>query len=271
MITSLLARSFKRRATRVVYTCMFGHSEHFNDFHYAAYGVDFVCFTDDPELTSSFWQVRLMPRGSLDPARHSKQIKALPHRFLPEYEQSLYIDNTVRLKVAPHDLFDGYLSSSPSPMVCFRHPWQDCIYGEAGAILELSYDDTDIVHRQMEIYRSQGYPAHHGLTKCGFILRRHNEPALARIMERWHQEVLHHSKRDQLSLDFVLWQENFRIAHLAENFTDYELLDWPVVKHGIRLPRDFDEARYRELNPDVTMDGRKHFLHHGFAEKRRYK
>ena len=78
-------------------------------------------------------------------------------------------------------------------------------------------------------------------------------------------------KRDQLSLDFVLWLENFSIAHLAENFTDYEILDWPIAKDEIRLPRDFDEARYRELNPDVTIDGRKHLLHRGFAEQRRYK
>ena len=145
---------------------MFGNSEHFNDFHYQSNGVDFVCFTDDPDLTSSFWQVRLLPRGSLDPARQSKQIKALAHRILPEYEQSLYIDNTVRLKVAPHDLFDRYLSPSLSPMICFRHRWRDCIYDEAEMVLELQYDDLDIVRRQMAIYRSLNYPAHQGLTKC---------------------------------------------------------------------------------------------------------
>lgn len=271
MKTSWLVRLFKRRAKRAVYTCMFGHSEHFNDFHYKSSGVDFICFTDDPDLTSSFWDVRVLPQGSLDPARKAKQVKALAHQFLPEYEESLYVDNTVRLKIAPCELFDRYLSPSPSPMVCFRHPWRDCIYDEAEVVLELGYDAADIVRCQMAIYRSLNYPAHHGLTKCGFILRRHNEPALARVMERWHQEVLHHSKRDQLSLNFVLWSENFSIGHLPGKFTDFEFLDWPVMKNDIRLPRDFDEARYRELNPDVTMDGGKHFLLHGAAENRRYK
>ena len=42
---------------RVVYTCLFGHSELFNDFEYERDDIDFVCFTDDPELRSDFWKI----------------------------------------------------------------------------------------------------------------------------------------------------------------------------------------------------------------------
>jgi hypothetical protein len=91
----LLATSLRRlrasmRPRRVVYTCLFGYSEHFNDFVYERDGIDFVCFADDPELRSNFWTINLMSRGLLDPARAATQIKALPHRFLPEYDWSLY-------------------------------------------------------------------------------------------------------------------------------------------------------------------------------------
>ena len=51
-------------------------------------------------------------------------------------------------------------------------------------------------------------------------------------------------------------------------------MDWPVVKGGLRLPRDFDEASYLELNPDlasVGMNLRKHYLLHGLREGRRYR
>jgi len=54
---------------RVVYTCLFGHSELFNDFTYERDGIDFICFTDDPELRSDFWKIELLPRKILDPAR----------------------------------------------------------------------------------------------------------------------------------------------------------------------------------------------------------
>ena len=83
---------------RVVYTCLFGHSELFNDFEYERDGIDFICFTDDPELRSDFWKIELLPRKALDPARAAKKIKSLPHIYLAQYDHSLYIDNTVRLK-----------------------------------------------------------------------------------------------------------------------------------------------------------------------------
>jgi hypothetical protein len=67
---------------RVVYTCLFGHSELFNDFAYEREGIDFICFTDDPELRSDFWKIELLPRKILDPARASKKLKALPHIYL---------------------------------------------------------------------------------------------------------------------------------------------------------------------------------------------
>jgi len=37
------------------------------------------------------------------------------------------------------------------------------------------------------------------------------------------------------------------------------------------VPRDFDDARYHELNPDVVGNGRKHYLLHGAAAQRAYK
>jgi hypothetical protein len=261
-----------RQPRRVVYTCLLGASELFNDFAYESDGeIDFVCFTDDPDLRSAFWDVRLVSRELLDAPRASKRIKALPHRFLPEYEWSLYIDNTVRLKERPKTLFDRFLAPSPSPFVCFKNPWRDCVYDEADEVLRHRYDEPARVLSQMRFYRHLGYPAHAGLAKATVILRRHRDPSLVPLMERWHQQVLRFSLRDQLSLNPVAWYDAFEIGYLPFDFLEYELLEWPVVKHGIRVPRDFDDVRYRELNPDVTTDCRKHYLLHGAAEGRRYK
>src|SRR3954463_12025496 len=95
---------------RVVYTCLFGHSELFNDFEYERGGIDFVCFTDDPELRSDFWRIEVLPRRALDPARAAKRIKTLPHIHLAQHDCSLYLDNSVRLKVAPKAMFEEYLA-----------------------------------------------------------------------------------------------------------------------------------------------------------------
>lgn len=215
--------------------------------------------------------MRLVPRGLLDAARRSKQLKALPHRFLPDYDDSLYIDNTVRLKQRPKEIFERYLSDEGSPLVCFRHPWRDCVYDEAEAVISARYDDPDRVRQQMAWYRSLNYPAKHGLAKSTFLLRRHQHPALQRVMQGWHEQVMRHSLRDQLALNPVMWSEKFEPRYIQESFTDFTVLDWPVIPDGLRVPRDFDDALYQQLNPDVAIDGRKHYLLHGAAEGRRYR
>jgi hypothetical protein len=156
---------------RVVYTCLFGHSELFNDFRYERDGIDFVCFTDDPDLRSDFWKIELLPRKILDPARASKKLKALPHIYLAQYDWSLYADNTVRLKLAPKGFFEEFLAPSKSALACFRHHERDCVYDEAKAILSLGLDTPERVKAQMSLYNYLGYPAKHGLAKGALLLR----------------------------------------------------------------------------------------------------
>jgi hypothetical protein len=256
----------------VVYTCMFGFGEHFNDFEYERDPrIAFVCFTDDPDLRSDFWEIRVIGTEMLDAPRAAKRIKAMPDRFLWQYDWSLYIDNTVRLKTQPRELFDRYLATAVSPLVCFRHPWRRCVYDEAEAVIESQLDDPERVRKQMAFYRHMGYPEQAGLAKGAFLLRRHHDRRLVKVMQRWHQQVLRHSLRDQLSLNPVAWFERFEIGYLDLDFLEYELLEWPLIKDDLRVPRDFDDVRYRELHPDIDMNCRKHYLLHGAAEGRPYK
>jgi hypothetical protein len=251
---------------------MFGYSEHFNDFVYEADDLtDFVCFTDQPDLRSPFWDIRVAPRGLLHPARASKKCKILAHRFLADYNCSLYLDNKVRLKQPASRIFDRFLRHPQSPLVCFRHPWRQCVYDEADAVIEICADDPLRVSAQSAFYRRLGYPRQNGLIAGGFLLRRHNDARLRVVMESWYEQIMCHSIRDQLSFNVVAWQHRFEPEYIEIPFLDNDLIECPVVKNGIRVPRDFNDERYVELNPDVTMDPRRHYLLHGALEERRYK
>lgn len=256
----------------VVYTVLCGWSERFNDFHYDRDDIDFVCFTDDPDLRSDFWRVVHLSPSLLDAPRRAKKIKHLPHKFLSEYDWSLYIDNTVRLKMRPKKILEDFLATSPSPLVCFQHPERSCVYDEATTVLELGYDEPDRVQRQMETYRSLGYPTNNGLPATCLLLRRHNDPQLVRVMEDWHDQVLRHSLRDQLSLPVACWLHGFKPHYIDQSQFNNDLMEWPVWM-GPRLPRDFDDATYLRLNPDVVgvMHPRRHYLLYGHAEGRQYK
>jgi hypothetical protein len=261
---------------RVVYTCLFGHSEPFNDFVYDRHGIDeFICFTDDPSLKSDFWRIQLVGDRMLDAPRASKRINHLPHRFLSRFDESLYIDNTVRLRESPSSLFNRLLVPARSPLVMFRHPGRQCVYAEAEEVIRLNYDEPARIRRQMRIYETKGYPRERGLSTSGFLLRRHRDPALAKVMENWFEQTLLHSLRDQLSLDVVMWLHNFAPEYIPDKLTASTILDWPVVRPGARrVPRNFDDEQYLSLHPDVAaakLNPRLHFVEHGWGEGRRYR
>jgi len=274
---NIFARSRQRRdhGRRVVYTCLFGYSEQFNDLVYERDdSIDFVCFTDMPELQSNFWRIEQVDRGKLDPSRAAKQYKILPHRFLREYSASLYIDNTVRLKVTPAEIFNRYLCESRSPLVCFRHPWRECVYDEAREVLALGFDKPELVEAQMVYYRSLNYPQRNGLWKGAFLLRRHHDRRLVRVMETWFKLVCEYSQRDQLSFPVAAWLHRFQPQFIPEDFMNNDLLEYPFPPNPLRLPRGFDDELYLQLNPDVraaNMNPRKHYLSSGAAEGRRFR
>ena len=263
------------RQRRVVYTCLFGYSEHFNDLVYERdSSIDFVCFTDMPELRSDFWRIEKSDRGRLDPARAAKQRKILAHHFLADYDASLYIDNTVRLTMAPVEIFERFLDPSPSPFVCFVHPWRSCVYEEARQVIHHKLDLAERVEAQMWHYYALGYPLDGGLWKGAFLLRRHNEPSVARFTEMWFDHVLSYSHRDQLSLPVAAWLQAFKPGFIELDFSKNEILEYPYPPEPIRLPRGFDEEVYLQLNPDLraaNINARRHYLLQGAAEGRLFR
>lgn len=212
-----------KRRRRVVYTCLFGFSEKFTDPKYiASKNTDFICFTDDPDLRSTFWEVRLVKPWLLDPARISKTFKALPHHFLREYEASLYVDNTVAITAPIDDVF-SHLENQSHDLFCFKHPYRNCIYDEADVVMKAAYDDSETVTRQMNFYRSIGYPAQNGLIAGGFLLRRHRSARLQPVMEEWQRQIIRFSKRDQLSYNVCAWFHNFSWGHFAGDLKNYRM------------------------------------------------
>jgi Protein of unknown function (DUF616) len=154
------------RKRHVVYTCLFGFSEAFADHQYDDDTVDYICFTDDRTLCSSRWKFIYVDNKLLDPHRLAKTFKHLPHVYLCDYERSLYIDNTIKLKVNPSDIFDMFSDT----LVLLRHPWRNCVYDEAAAVIEAEYDDPVRVNEQMLFYKTLGYRAHNGLNSCALLL-----------------------------------------------------------------------------------------------------
>lgn len=198
---------------RVVYTAVFGGYDTVSPVQ-PCVGCDFICFTDNPATGASGWQVRLITHSGEPPALLNRKFKMLPHQFLHGYAQSLYVDGHVVIRQCPQPLFDKYLSQGLVAIP--THQDRNCAYDEAKYCVEDGIISATLVEQQMSGYEADGFPRRFGLTENGIILRRHNDPHVIRLMEAWWQEYLNKSRRDQLSLPYLSWKQQFVITPLEE-------------------------------------------------------
>jgi Protein of unknown function (DUF616) len=254
----------------VVYTCLFGDYEKLHEQPAALDSkIPFLCFTDRSDLHSKTWSARSIEPLAIDPARESKRLKILPHLFLKEFNESLYIDASCILKKSPDAIFKDYLRRDPRNFVCLRHPWRDCVYEEAEEVLRSDIDSEARVREQIDHYQKCNFPQHAGLMATGFLLRRHSKEDVKRFGEMWFSHVLRYSKRDQLSFNFTAWRTRLAFTALNLDLTANQIFSWP--NQVDRLPYHFDDHTYLWLNSDVAkakMDARQHFRLYGRGEGR---
>ncbi len=204
--------SYSPKNKIVVYTAIFGNYESLIEFpsNCREENVDYLCFTDDPNLKSKRYQIiYCRPYGNI-PAFNNREIKILCHKFLAAYEYSIYIDGNVEIysKVSP--LLDQYLQTTD--MAIFKHPNRSCIYNELTICLEKNKIPKNLIESsktRITEYQQEEFPAKYGLTVNRCLLRRHSD-SLKPILEAWWKEY-QKIGRDQLCLMYVLWKYKYTI------------------------------------------------------------
>lgn len=189
------------RGRVMVYTAISDNYDGLHRPHVISEHCDYVCFTDNPNLTSDVWKMRPFPVLMDDPARTAKLPKLLPHLLFPDYEISVWVDSNLAIRgdvgrLARQLLTDHYLA-------LFRHPENRCsVFDEVKACIRLGKDDPDTMVRQVGHYVSEGFSGR-AAPACGILFRCHHNPLLIRAMEDWWQQVNRFSRRDQLSFEYI--------------------------------------------------------------------
>lgn len=192
----------------VVYSAVTGGYDRIKEPQNVNPNLDYILFTDNPHIQSDVWKIRLIQNPDhLDNTRLARRIKILGHQYLEGYDYSVWIDG----KLCITGDLQEYVQKNrgKQPMLCFNHYIHDCIYEEKSLCQRLQKDDPTVMDMQMERYRKEGYPAHNGLIDSAILVRELKNDRVIRLMESWWQEVLHTSKRDQLSFNYVCWKNDF--------------------------------------------------------------
>jgi hypothetical protein len=174
---------------------------------------DFICLTDNPDLRSETWQVRQVSFPfAHDPGRNSRIPKACPHRYFPDYDMSLYIDNSVRLTQTPEQIVADVFGADDWDWGVLQHSFRDSVRDEFNRVLRLNLDDPSRVIEQFNCYKSAS-PDVLDIAPlwAGFIVRKHIRPGVVEAGEHWLAQILRYSRRDQLSLPYSLRHSAVRL------------------------------------------------------------
>lgn len=168
--------------------------------------VEWICVTDDPGLESDGWNVLYEPRPGVHPNRAAKRPKFFPWEYTG-CDLSVWVDASFRIK-SSHFVTESL--SYAYPIAQFVHPWRDCLFDEAEAVLGLQkYSPAADVQKQAQEYRSREHPQHWGLWATGVIARRHVESVRA-MGEIWMEEVNAHTFQDQISHPYAMRMAGLR-------------------------------------------------------------
>lgn len=209
-----------------VYTSIFGGYDNLIEDQFPMEGVDYICFADRVIESETWKVVKSIPIYN-DPNRNAKKYKILPHRYLKDYDWSIWIDGNIKVISDIRSLCSGDFYKLYNHMEVFDK--RNCIYDEAEAILNFGKinsekypekgiknwkDNPRLIIKQINRYILEGYPKQNGLATTPIIVRFHHHQDVITHNEDWWTEIKYNSKRDQLSFNYIAWKNNFNFVYL---------------------------------------------------------
>lgn len=140
-----------------------------------------------------------------DPVMAAKMYKILSHRFTTGLV-SVWVDGNIY----PKDTEENILRLlGGQDMAVFQHPKRKSYDEELAACEKFQKGDIELMKLQVEGYRKRGFDItrsnEHKLLAGGVIIRK-NKPSINQFNEYWWAEICTKSRRDQLSLPWVIYK-----------------------------------------------------------------
>lgn len=207
----------------VVYTAITGKLDKLRDPLYIDDSFRYICYTDQEDITSDIWEIRNITIEKNDYNRTAKKYKVFPNLYFSDYEWSIWIDGQLQITGDLRELIEKYITSSN--MLCFLHPTRATIHDEAKVCQTLHFDDERVIEKQINFIEKSGFQDDNELIAGGFLVRKHNENDVIKLMNDWWDMIVNGSKRDQLSFNYAAWKNQFFF-----DVTDLNILDNPYFK-----------------------------------------
>lgn len=207
---------------RVIYTCCVGNYDSIIQPDVVSDSFDYVCFADNcREQQIGIWKIRKIPFSDSNNSRVSRYPKLLPHKVLPKYLYSVYIDANIRIlnnqfyEAIEKKISNGCLVAQVPHCV----PLVDCVYDEMAYAFKWNKVSLYEVLRHAHHLRASRFPEHAGLFENNLIFRCHMNKNVIEMSEMWWDEYIKYAPRDQFSLMYVYWKSHFTPDYFFDDKT----------------------------------------------------
>lgn len=256
-----------KNTSLVIYTVLIGDKESLGNplENLVDYDTDlnvkFICFTDNKDLQSDVYEIRLLEDVYLPSDKMSRRPKALPHEYLPEWDWSLYVDNIVKFKRLPR-LID-IEHANETGFVLHKHATRKSPEEEAEVLVYLGYENETVLEKQLEFYNIKApYNKDDIFGTCTLMLRRHHQADIKHFGRVWWENILTFSKRDQISFEFSRKMSGVEVSFYNNFIDESDLVYSPANAAPGRIKSNFDEKKYAWRNKYILSGAtpKSHFL-----------
>jgi hypothetical protein len=236
-----------------VYTALYGGYDRLIEPCEQDLEVDWICFTDDPDLESATWQIVHDAGHGATPRLSSKWPKAVPHLALPNHRWTIWVDANMAVD-NPAFAREALGFVDDRGIALFAHPQRTCIYDEARACQRIPQCRDLPVLEQVDSYRAE-HPRRWGLYACGTIARDRDAGPVRALGEDWYAEMERWTPRDQLSFPVAARRAGVRPAVFPHHLHRHRGIDAVVCR--LHRQQWFERLAERRdaVRPPAPVDG----------------
>ncbi len=239
-----------------VYTCITGDYDKLHEIDNPEKNVDYLCFTNNPNLKSKTWKLIPIKDSNLDNHYLSRKIKMLGHPIISEnYDISVWMDGAVIWQQSIANFVKKYLKEAS--FAAFKHSQRKSIHEEAIACLNFRKETKNNILDTLNFLDQEQFPDDLGLYEMTVFIKRHNDPKVIKTMNIWFETILNHSKRDQLSFMYAIWK-----THLKINTINLNVWNNPWFYSSKHLsPTRITDCHIYYGNPDEDFNFNKYYIY----------
>ena len=204
---------------KVVYTVLVEENKGLLPPLHKQKGWDYICFTDFAKVEAGVWTIQALPKlpvlakAAGNPNLIAGLLKALPHRFLQQYEYSLYVEPNRLLA----GRIDRFTSKKPAelqtlgsvfygPFIAAERLMENQTLATGQQIKSFTKQQQDRMKKQMKRWQADGLPEGNGCPETGVLGRKHNLEQVSRAMEIWAVELQDGCMQDAPALAYACYK-----------------------------------------------------------------